>query len=595
MTTPLTWLRRLLHFIKRSPDRSLSSNDTTTIRSNFLLDTTETQSSPQARPTTIKYLGDYEVEGEIARGGMGVVYRARQTSLKRDVALKVLPEGWTSSSFERFRRECQAAASLEHPNIVPIFEIGQHEGSSYFSMRLINGLSLHGLIRRRRLSQREISGFLIPIAHALHYAHTRGILHRDLKPSNVLIDATNVPYLTDFGIAHVADMVTLTGTGQILGTLAYMAPEQARGERVTARTDIYGLGAILYECLTGTVPHNGTSSAEVLRSAVENRIIAPSRISPRIDSDLETICLKCLATRPDARYESAAAVACDLQNWSEHRPIDARRPSVIRRAFLWVCRRPLPAVSSVAVLLVAAVVSKNIGEREHTLARSRDDVLRVTLAREAATWSNAVQAELEEVEHEIDELPAKLVPTKDGSGGQVLATPAPPSRFLETFWLSVPCGPTPGSAMSATWRQWWHEIEGLACAGPSVVNRVSHVDAVAEGELPSLRFVVPSASGALVGRVQLLALQGTARRAAASVSGSVGIGGAGGRLWASWDARRDAQASFSPSSLRRLGDLDPPIGQEAVDLHLDGHGQLELVYVGPKGIRVLASIPGTSR
>jgi eukaryotic-like serine/threonine-protein kinase len=240
----------------------------------------------------VSYFGDYELLKEIARGGMGVVYRARQLSLKRLVALKMILSGRlaTKSEVQRFRTEAEAAANLDHPNIVPIYEIGEHEGRHYFSMRLVEGGSLSEHIVHLKTDHNKAVRLLSTIARAVHYAHKRGILHRDLKPSNILLDAEGTPHVSDFGLAKWfrADS-DLTVSGAALGTPNYMAPEQAAGNTrgLTTAADIYSLGAILYQMLTGRPPFEAETPMEVMRKVVETEPPKPRAIGARVDRDLE--------------------------------------------------------------------------------------------------------------------------------------------------------------------------------------------------------------------------------------------------------------------------------------------------------------------
>jgi WD40 repeat protein/predicted Ser/Thr protein kinase len=304
-------------------------------------------------------LGDYELLEEIARGGMGVVYRARQLSLNRVVAVKVVLHGpFSSPDFvRRFRNEAQVIAALRHPNIVAIHEIGEHQGNHFISLEFIDGKSFAELARERPLSAIRAARYVKTIAEAVEHAHQRGVLHRDLKPSNVLLDVFDQPRVTDFGLAKlVTHDQELTTTGQVLGSPNYMPPEQAMGKSSegTVQSDVYSLGAILYELLTGRPPFQGETLQVVLAQVQDTEPVLPRRLNPATPVDLQTICLKCLQKEPARRYRSAQELADDLGRFVESKPIRARPVPLPERAWLWCRRRPL--LASVGGGLVAAIV-----------------------------------------------------------------------------------------------------------------------------------------------------------------------------------------------------------------------------------------------
>jgi serine/threonine protein kinase len=293
----------------------------------------------------VRYFGDYELLEEIARGGMGVVYKARQVSLNRVVAVKMILAGQLASEAEvkRFRTEAEAAANLQHPNIVAIHEIGEHEGQHYFSMDYIAGKNLAELPRERPLTPVRAAEYVQAVAEAIHYAHQHGTFHRDLKPSNVLIDATDRPRITDFGLAKLATSDGgLTQTGAVMGTPNYMPPEQASGrhDEIGPASDVYSLGAILYELLTRQAPFLAETPSATLVKVLEEEPIRPKKLNPHVPADLETICLKCLEKRPERRYPSARVLAEEVGRFLNHEPILARPPGFARKAWSWSLRHP---------------------------------------------------------------------------------------------------------------------------------------------------------------------------------------------------------------------------------------------------------------
>jgi tetratricopeptide (TPR) repeat protein len=308
----------------------------------------------------VRYFGDYELSRVLGRGGMGVVYKARQVSLNRPVALKMIRAGlWAGDEeIRRFRNEAEAIANLDHPQIVTVHEVGEHSGQHYFSMKLVEGPSLAERLEAYAAKPREAAKLVAEVARAVHHAHQRGILHRDLKPSNILLDREGRPHVTDFGLARKLEgNGSLSVSGSIVGTPSYMSPEQASGTRqgITTATDIYGLGALLYATLTGRPPFQADSVVETLRQVQEKVVEAPSRLNRKIDLDLETICLKCLDKDPGRRYGSAEAMAEDLERYEHGRPILARRTGPAERLAKWARRKPATA-GLLAALLAALVV-----------------------------------------------------------------------------------------------------------------------------------------------------------------------------------------------------------------------------------------------
>jgi serine/threonine protein kinase/tetratricopeptide (TPR) repeat protein len=310
------------------------------------------------RPMLMDF-GDYELLEQIGRGGQGVVFRARQKSLNRVVALKVINLGqWASKAHvKRFRREAEAAARLEHPCIVPIYEVGERDGSCYFSMKFVEGGQLDEVAKRKPMPPRRAAELIAKVTRTVHYAHEHGILHRDIKPGNILLDANGEPHLTDFGLARLVETESsVTQTLDVLGTPSYMAPEQAVGNNaaVSSVTDVYGLGAVLYQLLTGQPPFAGGTTYETIKLLEDTEPRSPRLLNPKVDRDLSTICLKCLEKDPKRRYSSALALAEDLEHWLKHEPIAARRVGPLVRGRKWMRRNPSIAVMA-AMLLTLAV------------------------------------------------------------------------------------------------------------------------------------------------------------------------------------------------------------------------------------------------
>jgi WD40 repeat protein/tRNA A-37 threonylcarbamoyl transferase component Bud32 len=377
----------------------------------------ETASVPAG--TKVRSFGDYELLEEIDRGGMGVVYKARQVSLNRVVALKMILAGQLASEADvrRFRTEAEAVAQLDHPHIVPIYEVGEYDGQHYFSMRLIEGGSLAQQLPRLAEDPKAAARMLAQVARAVHFAHQRGILHRDLKPANILLDQVGQPHVTDFGLAkRVAEGQSLAHSGAVVGTPSYMAPEQALARKgLSTAADTYSVGAILYELLTGRPPFQAETPLETLQQVVAQEPARPRGLSPRVDRDLETICLKCLEKEPERRYGSAEELARDLERWLAGEPVRARRTGTWERAVKWARRRPavasLLAVSAAAALglvVLGGALWYHVWKRAEAVqdlqtARQEGDTLRrqqTTLSREVEGKRTELQQLREGVQKE---------------------------------------------------------------------------------------------------------------------------------------------------------------------------------------------------
>jgi WD40 repeat protein/serine/threonine protein kinase/tetratricopeptide (TPR) repeat protein len=334
------------------------------------------------RGTRVRYFGDYVLLKELGRGGMGVVYMARQITLNRPVALKMLKSDMlaTDDELRRFQNEAEAVALLDHPHIVPIIEVGEHEGRRYFTMKLINGQSLDRKLNEYTANAKAAARLLATAAEAVHHAHQRGILHRDLKPANILLDDRGQPYVTDFGLAkRVAGESELTQSGAILGTPGYMSPEQTWGRRgtLTMASDVYGLGAVLYALLGGRAPFAGDTVVDTIQQVRERAPNPLSKVNPRTPRDLDVICLKCLEKDPLRRYSSAQALADDLRRYLAGEPITARRTGTRERVWLWSKRNPwlAGAVGSTAAAVMAVAVVSTVFAIEQTRAKNRITVL----------------------------------------------------------------------------------------------------------------------------------------------------------------------------------------------------------------------------
>ncbi len=370
-----------------------------------------TETDGAAIGTMVRYFGDYELLEEIARGGMGVVYKARQVTLNRIVALKMILAGQLASEedVQRFHAEAEAAANLDHPGIVPIHEVGEHEGQHYFSMGFVEGSSLSAKVADGPLPPREAAELVRAVAEAVQYAHDKGVIHRDLKPANVLLKQSSdskgqspeqedtrrasssgsrhstldsQPMVTDFGLAKKVEGDSgLTATGQILGTPGYMPPEQASGkiDEVTETADVYSLGAILYCLLTARPPFQADNPLDTLMQVLEQEPISPRTLNPKVPLDLETICLKCLEKDRRRRYDSARTLTEELQRFLDGKAILARPISRPARLWRWCKRKPVAAgllVTAAALLLTLGVGGWLVASRETANAREQTELRR---------------------------------------------------------------------------------------------------------------------------------------------------------------------------------------------------------------------------
>jgi WD40 repeat protein/tRNA A-37 threonylcarbamoyl transferase component Bud32 len=333
-------------------------------------------------PAGLPTVPGYEVLGELGRGGMGVVYKARQVKLNRLVALKMILAGGLAdgAALARFRSEAQAVAALQHPNVVQVHEVGEHDGWPFFSLEYLDGGSLAQNLDGTPLPPARAAGLVATLARAMDYAHERGILHRDLKPANVLLSADGTPKIADFGLAKQLEGDSgNTQSGTVVGTPSYMAPEQAQASKeIGPRADVYALGAILYELLTGRPPFKAPTPLETLVQAAMDEPVPPSRLNPRVPADLETICLKCLRKLPRKRYLSALRLAEDLERFEAGEPIRARPVGLLERGWKWARRRPALAglLASLVWLAAAAVLLPTLAWSQAESARMKAESAR---------------------------------------------------------------------------------------------------------------------------------------------------------------------------------------------------------------------------
>jgi tRNA A-37 threonylcarbamoyl transferase component Bud32 len=408
------------------------------------------------------HLPGYEILGEIARGGMGVVYKARQVGLGRIVALKMILAGQLAgeADVERFLLEARTAAGLQHPNIVAIHEVGQHEGQYYFSMDFVEGQTLADLVRDHPLPQEQAVRYVEAVARAIDFAHKHGVLHRDLKPGNVLIDSLDQPRVTDFGLARRTDADTrLTATGAVVGTPSYMPPEQASGNRgeVGPASDVYALGAVLYELVTGRPPFRAATALDTLLQVLEAEPAPPRLLNPGVGHDLETVILKCLAKEPARRYASARELADDLQAILDGRPVKARRPGLPERTARWVKthRRSITLAGVAAGIAVALVVGAYLGLDWYDRSRRDTFLLNLDEDEERPLIAEVLDADDRPV------LPTFTVPTEQPGSlpeGRYRLRLSARTSLSETYSLDVIRGREAAYAVGLNERRPWEPL-----------------------------------------------------------------------------------------------------------------------------------------
>jgi eukaryotic-like serine/threonine-protein kinase len=401
--------------------------------------------------------GDYELLAEIARGGMGVVYKARQTQLNRIVAVKMILAGELADrdDVRRFLVEAEAAAGLDHPAIVPVYECGQIEGRHFFSMGFIDGQSLAGLLAAGPLPPREAAAMLLRVAEAVNYAHGRGVIHRDLKPSNILLDRDGQPRVSDFGLAkRVTGNSGLTHTGQALGTPSYMPPEQAAGKlaEIGPASDVYALGAVLYAMLTGRPPFQAATPLDTLRQSLEQEPVPPRRLNANVPRDLETIALKCLQKQPRKRYATAQELAEELRRFLAGEPIRARRASQTERLWRWAGRNKSLAASlgAVALLLMLATAGATVAAAYFRQQKGVESALasdKTELAEKYASAAKSAEAAQRQAETTLADMQTTqgVLAAERGDAGTALVwfanaaglTPHDPNRQRENRLRAV--------------------------------------------------------------------------------------------------------------------------------------------------------------
>ena len=416
----------------------------------------------------IRYFGDYEVLDEIARGGMGVVFKARQVTLNRIVAIKMILSGQLASpaDVERFHTEAEAAAKLDHPGIVPVYEVGLHEGQHYFSMGFVDGQSLSTRIANGPLPAREAAELVLTVAEAVQYAHEKGVVHRDLKPGNILLDLQGNPRITDFGLAKLTESHSdLTGTGQILGTPGYMPPEQAAAHlgAVGPSSDIYSLGAILYCLLTGRPPFQAATSMETLLQVQKQEPVPPRQLNPSIPLDLDTIVLKCLEKSPSRRYRAAGELADELQCYLEGRPIRARAVGSFERTWRWCKRNPaltgIAGLAGIIVVLSAALMTRGYYNEQ---LKSANASLADTIGEREAALALAAEKQTEvDGQHRLAVAAEKRTRQFMYSAHILLATNAvEASDPIKAYELLAPFRADDASVRGPEWDILWRRIDG---------------------------------------------------------------------------------------------------------------------------------------
>lgn len=401
----------------------------------------------------LKQLANYELACEVGRGGMGVVYRARHTQLQKNVCIKLMLQGALANErdVERFWAEARAMAALRHPNIVAVHDVGQDEDQCFFVMDEITGQTLAQRVAENSMSDQAAAKTVLAIADAVSYAHGQGVLHRDLKPANILLDSAGVPYVSDFGLARQIDADSLTTARGLVGTPAYIAPEITVGQAATPATDIYGLGTVLFEALTGRPPYQGITPLDTLMQVRRNETPIPSAIRASVSRDLETICMTCMATLPSERYSTATDVAAELGRFLRGEPIQARRLSFPVRAIRWMRRYPLIVALATTVLAASVTVAAVQWHSNHVTTNALNELSEAHSGLQSATSVN--ERLIKRLKRERETLEQHLYLSDIGRSQQAIQH----GNIAEAEMMLDGLVPPKSSADSIDRRDWeWH-------------------------------------------------------------------------------------------------------------------------------------------